>query len=387
MQIRPVILAGGFGRRLYPYSTEELPKQFITTSGNESLFIKTFQRTEAFLPPLVLANNTNKYLLKYQLAAAKLTASHIIFEEVSINNAVSIAVSCFMARENELILMLPSDHVINDTLSFISDVNAAMKLAEDGRIVSFGIKPDAPNINYGYLLNNRLVEKPDCKKAAELISLGAMWNSGIYLFSPKTMLKELAKYCPELYSIVENLALCGGMKCQFEDHLISAASIKSLKAESIDYAVMRHSDNLISVPASFDWMDVGCKQRFESLFDCTKLAKKQFTYRPWGRYKRLVQGSFFQTKVLEILPHHKISLQKHALRGECWKIISGEAEVFLDNNAHLVEAGDKIFIPENCLHSIENLRGTPLKLVEIQLCLDCREDDIIRVNKPLEYGT
>lgn len=230
MEIYSVILAGGFGRRLTPLSTVDKPKQFHDLNGEGiSLFQQTVLRAlKISLPKHVLpvANIKHKNLVLSQLAAANFeVAQNVIFETEAKNTAHAIYLAAKKIGKG-LMVVLPSDHAI--TGSFNTDIEKAVKLAEKGKIVAFGIEPESADTNFGYILGHAFHEKPELHQAQVLLAEGALWNSGIFVFKAETVLSE------------------------FEDFYGN-----NIPAISFDKAVMEKTDKLATIKAGFHWADLG----------------------------------------------------------------------------------------------------------------------------------
>lgn len=228
-----VILAGGFGKRLAPISTDDKPKQFHDLNNvGASLFQQTVIRALKITSPaniIPVANIAHKSIVLSQLAAANNTvAQNVIFESQPRNTAYAIALATKKIG-NGVIVVMPSDHAIEG--SFAEDISDAVELAKSGRIVTLGIKPHSPDTNYGYLYENSFFEKPEEYVAEELIERDAMWNSGIFVFQAETVLAELAMHYGD--------------------------DIESIPAISFDKAVMEHTDKMAVIRANFAWADLG----------------------------------------------------------------------------------------------------------------------------------
>jgi mannose-1-phosphate guanylyltransferase/mannose-1-phosphate guanylyltransferase/mannose-6-phosphate isomerase len=268
--IRPVILSGGAGTRLWPLSVAERPKQFHKLVGPESLLQATARRvadTHLFAPPLVIANGSHAAEVEAQLAEAGVAPAALILEPVGRNTAPAIALAALTAAPDELLLILPSDHVIADVCAFHAAVRTAASLAASGWLVTFGIRPDRPETGYGYIRRGgalgpgafaaeRFVEKPDRATAeAWLADGGYDWNGGIFLLRADRVLEELGRHGPAILAAAQ-ASLAGarrdGLRIEPDEAGFSAAP-----AMSIDYAVMEKADRVAVVPVAMGWSDVG----------------------------------------------------------------------------------------------------------------------------------
>ena len=275
-QINPVLLCGGAGTRLWPLSRKSYPKQFVKLLGNESLFQASARRLtgNGFGPPSIVTGSDFRFIVVEQLAAVEIAPRDILIEPSARNTAASIcaaAVALEAEDGDSLMLVAPSDHVIPDADAFRATVEAASSVALDGRIVTFGIRPDRPETGYGWLeLTSKpkkdflpiaqpllsFVEKPNAEFAKDLLDGGMhLWNSGIFLFSTSTILKAFEQYAPKTLSGVRNAIDNAKMDLGFTR--LEAEAWSRLEDISIDYAVMERVPNLSVVPYGGTWSDLG----------------------------------------------------------------------------------------------------------------------------------
>lgn len=269
--IRPVILSGGGGTRLWPLSRSGNPKQFQRLLGDQSLLQATAARcrAEAFGDPIISTGEEQRYFVSDQLEELGIAPEAILLEPVPRNTAPAIAAAAYwsLARgEDDPLLVMPSDHLIEDVEALHRAVEQALPFALNGKLVTFGIQPTAPKTGYGYIQAadydgpvrtvRRFVEKPSAELAADFVGDGSyFWNSGIFLFRPSAYVRELALYAPRIAQAVESSIAAGTSDGRFvrpEPKLFADAP-----SDSIDYAVMEHSDEVLVVPVSFGWSDVG----------------------------------------------------------------------------------------------------------------------------------
>lgn len=263
--IRPVILAGGAGTRLWPLSTVERPKHLLPLLGDRSLFEQTLDRFgERFAPPIIVANRAQEMELR-QLAGEGAT---IILEPIKRDSAAAIALAACVADEDELLLCAPSDHHIGDVAAFHTAIGVAREAAEKGLIVTFGIEPDHPATGFGYIAAgqgegvrpvDRFVEKPPLEKAQAMLDAGGhYWNAGIFLASAGCWREELQRHAPDILAAAGDAlakAEHDGAVIRVDEQAFSASP-----AKSIDYAVMENSDRVSVVPVSMGWSDIGSWQ-------------------------------------------------------------------------------------------------------------------------------
>ena len=273
MKLLPVILCGGSGARLWPLSRALYPKQLLPLTSDKSLLQETGARLGALEPkpaaPLVVCNDAHRFLVAGQLEALGL-APTVVLEPEGRSTAPAAAIAALMqppdARASTLLLILPADHVIRDANALREAVRLAIPAAQQGRLVTFGIVPTAPETGYGYLRAadsqepvkpvDKFVEKPDFETARKYVQSGSYyWNSGMFLFSASAYLEEFAAHAPDMLKACEQ-ALAG---CAREDRLarLNADAFCACRADSIDYAVMEKTDRASVVPLDAGWSDVG----------------------------------------------------------------------------------------------------------------------------------
>jgi len=260
--IRPVILAGGAGTRLWPLSTADRPKHLLPLLGERSLFDLTLERFgDRFEAPIIVANRAQEA----DLRAVASSAAAIILEPMKRDSAAAIALAAAYAGEDELLLVCPSDHHIGDVAAFHVAIALARPEAEAGKIVTFGIEPDHPSTGFGYIAARegegvravaRFVEKPPQERAEAMLAEGGhYWNAGIFLALARVWREELQRHAPAILEAATE-ALAEGTR---DGSVIRVAEepFARTPAKSIDYAVMEHSDRVAVVPVAMGWSDVG----------------------------------------------------------------------------------------------------------------------------------
>jgi len=274
MTFIPVILCGGSGSRLWPVSRELHPKPFIRLEDGQSLVQKAFLRA-ALLPEVTqILTVTNRELFfktedDYREVNRDQLFTSYILEPCARNTAPAIAVAVEQViadhGEDALLLVLPADHLIADQPAFNAAVARAAALAQAGRIVTFGIRPDRPETGYGYIEAEgdrvlRFVEKPALQQAQEYLANGRyLWNSGMFCFGAGVMRREMARHCPEL---LEQAAACLAQSRMsqgkgFSEVALDASSFASLPDISIDYAIMEKTAEMAVVACDIGWNDIG----------------------------------------------------------------------------------------------------------------------------------
>jgi len=274
-KVTPVLLSGGTGTRLWPLSREAYPKQLLPLIDHETLLQGTAKRvatSELFADLLVIANAEHRFVIAEQLRAIDANVSRVVLEPFGRNTAPAAAVAALLAAKDDpeaLILLLPADHSIADTLAFQSAVRVGVEAARRGTLVLFGIRPTSPSTGYGYIhLGDDLpdvagvrtvqgfTEKPDVATAQTYVRSGHYaWNSGIFLLPARVFLAELDRYEPEM------LKACKDALAQATSDLdflrLDQRSFERVRSISIDYAVMERTDKAAVVPVDFPWSDIG----------------------------------------------------------------------------------------------------------------------------------
>ena len=270
--ILPVIMAGGSGTRLWPLSRGNYPKQFLALDGsNHTMLQQTLNRLDGIehTPAMLICNEEHRFIAAEQLRQINVKHSGIFLEPTGRNTAPAIALAALKALENNqdpLLLVLAADHIIENISAFQASVEQASILAEQGKLVTFGITGNKPETGYGYIKRgvphqtgfvvDSFVEKPDLATAKTYIESGEYyWNSGMFLFKASEYLNELKTFRPEIYKACE-LA----MQVQNDDMdfvRVDKVAFESCPDESIDYAVMEHTKDAVVVPMDAGWSDVG----------------------------------------------------------------------------------------------------------------------------------
>jgi mannose-1-phosphate guanylyltransferase/mannose-6-phosphate isomerase len=387
-RIHPVLLSGGAGTRLMPLSRPEKPKQFLPLAGSKTLIQQTALRVRACDLPIVIGNRDHRALIAEQLHDIGVLARTIVLEPVGRNTAASAALAALLSPEPQnLILLLPSDHVVTDEAAFQHALDAAAEAARKGFIATFGITPNSPHTAYGYIQKGeeiarhvfrvqRFVEKPPLETAEIYVARGDyLWNSGMFLFRADVMLEQLKLHASEVLSAarasLENAKRDGMFVSPDAEAFFRAPSI------SLDHAVMEKTDRAAVVPAHIGWSDIG-SWRALIAFAKTRADLAPPVARPWGSYFSAAVGEGFQVKEIVVNPKSRISLQRHKHRREHWLVTQGMARVTRDDETFDLPEGQWTEIPLGAKHRIENRDDTPLKIVEVQFGDYLGEDDIER---------
>jgi mannose-1-phosphate guanylyltransferase/mannose-6-phosphate isomerase len=272
----PVILSGGSGTRLWPLSREQLPKQLLALVGNDRTMLQdTVSRVRGFPAvhaPIVVCNEEHRFLIADQLAEMGVADARILLEPIGRNTAPAVALAAEVSlaetepTKDPLLLVLPADHVIADAAAFRIAVTVAAPFATAGKLVTFGVVPTAPETGYGYIRHGELragaalieefIEKPDHVRAASFLQTGGyLWNSGMFLFSARTYLRELRRQAPTIAGSVA--AVCSNIRRDGQFIRVDRAAFEACPSDSIDYAIMEGAESGVVVPLDAGWSDVG----------------------------------------------------------------------------------------------------------------------------------
>jgi mannose-1-phosphate guanylyltransferase len=464
--MKPVILAGGSGSRLWPKSRAALPKQFLSLTSKNTMLQDTVSRLNGIKTesPIFICNDAHRFLVAEQLRQKNVAHGGILLEPVGRNTAPAIALAALHATlksEDPTLLVLAADHLISDVPAFHAAIEKASVLAEQGKLVTFGIVPTEPHTGYGYIKAGekltegfgveKFVEKPDLETAQGYVSSGKyLWNSGMFMFKASRYLDELEKYSPEILSVCKEAIETESPDLDFIR--VDADVFSKCKDDSIDYAVMESTDSAAMVSLDAGWSDVGswsslwetsakddngnvaigdtilentknsyvnAEERLVSVIglddvivvetkDAVMVAHKNDSqsikdvvnklkaekrpefefhrevFRPWGSYDSIDNGGRFQVKRISVKPGEKLSVQMHHHRAEHWIVVSGTANVTIDDKTQLVSENQSVYIPIGSVHALENPGKIPLELIEVQSGAYLGEDDIVRFSD--RYG-
>lgn len=267
----PVILAGGSGTRLWPLSRKHYAKQYLALDGDKTMLQETVARLGnlAHLPPLLICNEDSRFLAAEQMRQMGRADASILLEPAGRNTAPAIALGAFEAIANgddPILLVMPADHKINDSIAFVAAAQTGMGLAADGKLVTFGITPTHPETGYGYIRSgapvlaafevDAFVEKPDLATAEGYLETGGYyWNSGIFMFRASRYLEELGKFRTDILKACQDAF--AGKQADLDFLRFDKEAFLGCPEESIDYAVMEKTSGSVVVPLDAGWSDIG----------------------------------------------------------------------------------------------------------------------------------
>ena len=391
MKIRPVILCGGAGTRLWEDKKHHQPKQFIDFGG-WNLMEKTLERIKNPIFDYPIISTNNKYLsqVRRSLKNAKIKKYKIVLEPAKKNTAPAILSSALIKDIplKQSLMYFAADHLIEKTSIFNRSIKNNVKNLDDKNIFIFGIKPTNPSSEYGYFLTKKIkninkvskfIEKPNILKAKQVIKKKGYWNSGMFFLRKDSIINNFKKYQPKTYKS----CLLSVNKSKYKNntyYLNKSAFIKSVE-KSFDYAILEKSKNINAIKLDIPWSDLGSWKEISKIFNENKskyFKKKNVFYRPWGSYTNLFRGKNFLVKELNVKSKGILSLQKHHHRSEHWLITQGKPLITLNKKKLSKSVNQSIYIPKGAIHRIENPFKINVKILEIQKGSILKETDIVR---------
>lgn len=307
MKITPIILSGGYGKRLWPLSREYTPKQLIPLTTKKTMLQETIMRLsdiKGINPPIILCGNEHRFIVAEQLREINIKPTAIILEPEGKNTAPAIALAAnYLKKFNDdsMMLILPADHIIKNLKEFSRLILISTKYVNKKNLVTFGIKPNVPETGYGYIEKGKKIEedyafkiktfteKPNLQKAKEFVmSEKYLWNSGMFAFKANVYLNELKKFRPEIYK--KTLTSISKSFIDLDFLRISEKDFLSCPAESIDFAVMENTNKGVILNSNIDWSDVGSWSSLSSVSKKDTLQNTKigdiFTYKTRNTYIR-----------------------------------------------------------------------------------------------------
>ena len=391
MKIRPVILCGGAGTRLWPNKKKHIAKQFIDFGG-WNLFEKSLIRCKGPLFDYPIISTNIKYLKQIRkfLRKNKINKYRIVLEPSKKNTGPAILSTALIddIALKQPMMIFTADHLIEKLNIFNKAIKKNVKNLTDKNIFVFGIKPKNPSSEYGYFLTKKkgkinkltkFIEKPKLTKAKQIIKSKGYWNSGMFYLRKDSIINNFKKYRPSMYKnclkSVENAKKINKV------YYLNKKSFSKATTKSFDYAILEKTRDINAIKLDIPWSDLGSWREISKIFNRDKAKyfnKKNVFYRPWGRYVNLFNGKGFLVKELYVKSKSSISLQKHHYRSEHWLITQGKPLITINKDKFLKKVNESVFIPQGAIHRIENPINKPVKILEIQTGAILKETDIVR---------
>ena len=392
MKIRPVILCGGSGSRLWPNQNHHQPKQFIDF-GNWNLFGRTLERIKSpiFDYPIISTNKNYITDIKKNLKLKGFNKYKIVLEPAKRNTSSAILSSVLIKEipENQSLIFLTSDHIIGKTNIFNKSIKHYQKYLTDKNIFIFGIKPGMPSDQFGYLITKKdtknlnkvikFIEKPKLFIAKKIIKKGGYWNSGMFFLRKESIINNFKKLQKNIY---QNTSLAVKKSIIKKNiYYLNKREFNKNSNKSFDHAILEKINKINAIKLNLPWSDLGSWKEILLMFHRNRAKyfnKKNTFYRPWGRYTNLYNGKNFLIKELYVKPKGVLSLQKHFHRSEHWVVTQGTPKITLNKKKFVLKPNETIFIPVKSIHRIENPYKKPVKIIEAQLGSILKETDIVR---------
>ncbi len=392
MKIRPVILCGGAGTRLWIQSKNNTAKQFIDFGG-WSLLEKTFERIKspAFDFPVISTNAKYIKLVKNYLKKSKIKKYKIILEPSKRNTAPAMLASSLIEDipYNQPLMFFAADHLIENSQILIKEINKNKNNLTSDNIFIFGIKPTSPSSEYGYFLTKKInkninkvtkfIEKPVISKAKIILRKKGYWNSGMFFLRKDSIINNFKKYQPVMYK--NCLKAVSKSKIKGNVFYLNKFYFERAASKSFDYSILEKTKKINAIKLDISWSDLGSWKEICKMYNKKKtkyFKKKNVYYRPWGKYVNLFKGKGFLVKELYVKSKGILSLQKHHHRSEHWLITEGNPKITLNKKILYKKKNESIFIPLGAIHRIENPYKKPVKIIEVQVGSILKESDIIR---------
>ena len=392
MKIRPVILCGGSGTRLWANSKNHQAKQFIDF-GNWTLLDKTLERTKASIYDAPIISTNKKYLkeVRKHLKKNKIKKYKIVLEPAKRNTAPAILSTALIKDipNDQPLMFFTADHLIEKMSVFNKAISKNKSNLTDQNIFIFGIKPTSPSSEYGYFVTKKIkgninkvtkfIEKPKEAKAKQVIKQKGYWNSGMFFLRKDSIINNFKKHQPIIYK--NCVSAVSKAKLKENTYYLNKASFEKATAKSFDYAILEKTKQINAIKLDIPWSDLGSWKEILKMYDKNKnkyIKKKNVYYRPWGRYTNLFEGKQFLIKELFVKTKGILSLQKHHHRAEHWLVTQGNPKITLNKDNFIKKPNEHIFIPLGSIHRIQNPGKKPVKIMEAQIGSILKETDIVR---------
>ncbi|URQ68414.1 sugar phosphate nucleotidyltransferase [SAR86 cluster bacterium] len=405
-KFRPIILAGGSGKRLWPLSTKKRPKQFISLFGDLSLFDLTLQRInnrDLFNKPIIVTSEEYLSLVEESLSKTGLEVERVILEPESKNTFSALALPVLAAMKQnteERYMVLPSDHYIPFNKSFYKTCTNIKNQFRKEALTLIGVTPDNPSTEYGYISiipsNDELkrvksfIEKPELDKAKQLVKQpNTFWNSGIFCFEDKWLNKSIKRYKQEMHSLLLDLLhTYEGDQIYFYPDKDKFSKLTDI---SFDKAIVESNPHNYLATLDAGWTDLGSWHSLSTLqkqpeHGLTLYAEGDYPRieKPWGYYEILFETEFSKVKILSVDPGQMLSMQMHEHRSETWYVTQGIATVTKGDTKLELYSGENVVIEQRERHRVQNFCNEVLEIIEIQTGTYFGEDDIVRFED--KYG-
>ena len=392
MKIRPVILCGGAGTRLWPNAKNHQAKQFIDFGG-WTLIQKTLNRIKNPIFDYPIISTNEKYLkeVRKSLKKNKINKYKIVLEPAKKNTAPAILSSALIKDIplHQPLMYFAADHLIEKSNILNKSINKNKSNLDNQNIFVFGIKPSNPSSEYGYFLTKKIkkninkvtkfIEKPKLAKAKQIIRSKGYWNSGMFYLRKDSIINNFKKYQSKTYKSC--LKAVNKAKYKNNTYYLNKSSFVKSVEKSFDYAILEKTKNINAIKLDIPWSDLGSWREISKIYNNNKAKyykKKNVYHRPWGRYVNLFEGKNFLVKELTVRSKSSISLQKHHFRSEHWMITQGQPKITINKNKFYKKPFQSVFIPTGAIHRIENNFKKPVKILEIQTGPILKETDIVR---------
>ena len=391
MKIRPVILCGGAGTRLWPDNKKHQAKQFIDFGG-WTLFGRTLERIKNPIFDYPIISTNIKYLkdIKKFLKNKQLKKYKIFLKKAKKNSAPAILTSTIIKEipDKQPVIFLSSDHLIENNGKLNFEIKRHKKFLNDRNIFIFGIKPNSISDQFGYFITrkiknlnqvSRFIEKPNSAKAKKIVEKGGYWNSGMFFLRKDSLINNFKKYQKRIYK--NSLQAVNKGKYKNNIYYLNKTAFIKNPSKSFDYAILEKTKKINAIKLDIKWSDLGSWKEILLMFKKNKkkyFKKKNIFYRPWGSYTNLYNGNNFLIKELNVKSKGVLSLQKHFHRSEHWLITQGVPKITLNKKSFLKKLNETIFIPKGAIHRIQNPYKKTVKIMEAQLGSILKETDIVR---------
>jgi len=392
MKIRPVILCGGAGTRLWPNQKNHQAKQFIDFGG-WTLIKKTLERIKNPIFDYPIISTNLKYIreVRQSLKKSRIKKYKIVLEPAKKNTAPAILASALIKDipVKQSLMYFAADHLIEKSSILNKSINKNKKNLDEKNIFIFGIKPTNPSSEYGYFITKKVkkninkvtkfIEKPNFSRAKKVIKDKGYWNSGMFFLRKDSIINNFKKYQPKTYKCC--LASVNKAKYRNSTYYLNKSSFIKSVEKSFDYAILEKTKNINAIKLDIPWSDLGSWKEISKIYQKDKakyFKKKNVYYRPWGRYVNLFEGKDFLVKELTVNSKSSISLQKHNHRSEHWMITQGKPKITINKKKFYKKPFESVFIPVGTIHRIENHFKKPIKIIEVQTGPILKETDIIR---------